>query len=86
MLPFFRVENPAGNCKIILTLQKVKPLKRERNFFLKLKAFTVRPLSRSTDAARQHPFYTQLYNALAAEMLCDGAGIHCQHDEASQVC
>jgi len=39
VLPFLCVENPAGNRKIILTLQQVKPLKRELNFFSKTQLF-----------------------------------------------
>jgi hypothetical protein len=38
-LPFFRFENPAGNCQIILTLQQVKPLKHELDFFLQTQRF-----------------------------------------------
>jgi len=73
VLPFFRVENPAGNWNIILTLQKLKPLKRELNFFLKLRVSTARSLSRLTDAARQASVRYQLHNTLTVGMLRDGS-------------
>ena len=85
VLPFLRVENPAGNRKIILTLQQVKPLKRGLNFFLKLNTSTERSLFRSTDTARQHPFHTLLQDMLTAGMLRDGVGIHRQHDQPPQI-
>src|ERR1035438_6177522 len=83
---FLRVGIPIRNHNIALTIQSQKPLMGEPDLF------SLRSKSRcvdcflSTHAARQELLHSLLQDMATAGMLCNGVGIHCQHDEAPQVC